>query len=248
MLMTYWFVKRDTFSHWSRRWLQPLAIFYCIWFIPSSARAQQNVFQQDPVDHYGSRFLAVVIILGMALVLFNLFRYRGVDSGASSWAILIAGTAVFPIILSGFGNVLVFERAKTVQLCGSCHLTMKSYVDDMENPQSNSLAAVHYNNRYIAENQCYECHTSYGMSGTIEAKEQGMVDVYRYYTHTFRLPLKLRHPYRDGDCLKCHAEAVKWVAAHQEFQQDIFAGKLSCMQCHGESNPAHKVVAQELRP
>ncbi len=160
--MTYWFAKRDTFSHWSRGWLQPFAIFYCVWFLPSSTRAQQNVFQQDPVDHYGSRFLAVVIILGIALVLFSLFRYRGVDSGAPSWAILIAGAAVFPMILSGFGNLLVFERAKTVQLCGSCHLTMKSYVDDMKNPQSNSLAAVHYKNRYIAENQCYECHTSYG--------------------------------------------------------------------------------------
>jgi hypothetical protein len=150
--------------------------------------------------------------------------------------------------LSGVGNFLVFERAKTVQLCGSCHLTMKVYVDDMKNPLSNSMAAVHYTNRYIAENQCYECHTSYGMSGTLEAKEQGMIDVYRYYTHTFHLPLKLRHPYRDSDCLKCHAEAAKFATAHQDCLQRIFAGQLSCMQCHAEANPAHNVVARELRP
>jgi hypothetical protein len=87
-----------------------------------------------------------------------------------------------------------------------------------------------------------------GFPGTLEAKEQGVIDVYRYYTHTFHLPLKLRHPYRDRDCLKCHAEATKWIAAHQDCQEAIFAGKMSCMQCHAEANPAHNVVAQELHP
>ena len=235
----------------SERWRSLLLRFatLCCWAgFPLITGAQQSTFQQDPVDHYGSRFLAIVIVLGITLVLFSLFRYRGVDAGPTSWALLIAGAALFPMILSGVGNFLVFERAKTVQLCGSCHLAMKSYVDDMKNPQSNSLAAVHYTNRYIAENQCYDCHTSYGMSGTLEAKEQGVIDVYRYYTHTFHLPLKLRHPYRDRDCLKCHAEATKWIAAHQDCQEAIFAGKMSCMQCHAEANPAHNAVAQELHP
>ncbi|MGA9543663.1 MAG: hypothetical protein WBQ85_08840 [Candidatus Sulfotelmatobacter sp.] len=214
--------------------------------LPAEAMAQQPAFQQDPVDQYGSRFLAVVILIGAGLVLWSLFRYRGRDVGPISWGFLIAGTSIFPMILSGVGTILVVERVKTVQLCGSCHLTMKSYVDDMMNPKSNSLAAVHYTNRYIAENQCYECHTSYGMMGTLEAKEQGLIDVYKYYTHTFQLPLRLRHPYQDGDCLKCHAGATKWIAAHEDTQERIFAGKLSCMQCHGEANPAHNLAGQEF--
>ncbi|MFZ0739891.1 MAG: NapC/NirT family cytochrome c [Candidatus Acidiferrales bacterium] len=221
----------------------------CCWFAcPAVARAQQDAFQQDPVDQYGSRLLAVVIVVGIGLVLFSLFRYRGRDVGPVSWGFLIAGTCVFPMILSGFGTILVVERVKTVQLCGSCHLTMKSYVDDMMNPDSNSLAAVHYTNRYIAQNQCYECHTSYGMFGTLEAKKQGFVDVYKYYTHTFQLPLKLRHPYRDADCLKCHAQSSKFLSAHEDSRQAIFAGKLTCMQCHAETNPAHNLVAQEPHP
>jgi len=214
--------------------------------VPARALAQQQAFQQDPVDQYGSHFLTVVIFIGVGLVLYSLFRYRGKDVGPISWGLLIAGAIVFPMILSGVGTILVFERVKTVQLCGSCHLTMKSYVDDMMNPNSNSLAAVHYTNRYIAENQCYECHTSYGMSGTLEAKKQGIIDIYKYYTRTFQLPLQLRHPYRDGDCLKCHAGATKFIAAHEETQERIFAGKLTCMQCHAETNPAHNVGRADL--
>jgi cytochrome c nitrite reductase small subunit len=223
-------------------------VFACYLAWPSVAHAQQDAFQQDPVDLYGSRFLAVVIFVGLALVLYSLFRYRGRDSGPISWGLLIAGVSVFPMILSGFGTILVVERVKTVKLCGSCHLTMKSYVDDMMNPQSNSLAAVHYTNRYIAENQCYECHTSYGMLGTLQAKKQGLIDVYKYYTRTFQLPLKLRTPYRDGDCLKCHSGATKFLAAHEDSKQAIFAGTLTCMQCHAETNPAHNIATLVVNP
>jgi cytochrome c nitrite reductase small subunit len=212
---------------------------------PLTACAQQGLYQRDLVDQYGSRFLVVVIVIGSLVVLFSLLRYRGCDTGPVSWGLLIAGTTLFPLILSGVGTFLIVGRVKTVPLCGSCHLTMKSYVDDMKNPNSNSLAAVHYANRYIAENQCYECHTAYGLLGTVEAKKQGAIDVYRYYTHTFQLPLKLRHPYRDEDCLKCHAEASKFVSAHADFQSKIFAGELHCMQCHAENRPAHILPAQQ---
>ena len=217
-------------------------------FVPAGALAQPHVFQQDPVDRLMARFLTVLILLGLAVVLFSLFRYRGRDIGAISWGLLLGGTIVLPVMFTGVGTILALERVRTVPLCGSCHLTMKPYVDDMMNPKSNSLAAVHYTNRYISENQCYECHTSYGMLGTLESKEQGIVDVYKYYTRTFQLPLQLRHPYRDQDCLKCHAGAKKWIIAHEDSQEKIFAGKVSCMQCHAETSPAHTLMAQESKP
>ena len=56
---------------------------------------------------------------------------------------------------------------------------MQSFVDDMRDPKSESMAAVHFKNKYIPDNQCYVCHTSYGMFGTVEAKMSGMIDVYR---------------------------------------------------------------------
>jgi len=215
--------------------------------LPAAIAAQENLYERDLVDQYGSRFLAVIIAVGAALVIFSLIRFRGRDTGPIAWSFLIAGTTLFPLILSGAGTFLVVERVKTVRLCGSCHLTMKPYVDDMENPSSKSLAAIHYANRYIATNQCYECHTSYGLLGTFQAKEQGMIDVFRYYTRTFTLPLKLSSPYRDSDCLKCHAAATKWIATHADFEKRIFAGQLTCMQCHAETTPPHLLTTQEAQ-
>lgn len=167
------------------------AIFLCC---PVEAMAQQGAYQRDPVDTYMARLLTVLIAFGIALVLYTLLRHRGIIAGPVAWGLLIAGTGVLPLVMTGMGMTLVFERVKTVQLCGSCHLTMKAYVDDMENPQSRSMAAIHFTNRYISEDQCYVCHTAYGLLGTFEAKEQGFIDVYKYYTRTCEFPLKLRHP------------------------------------------------------
>ena len=141
-----------------------------------------------------------------------------------------------------FGNLLVFERAEKVEFCASCHLTMQVYVDDMVDPESESLAAVHYKNRYIPSKQCYDCHTSYGMFGTVEAKMAGTIDTYKYYTGIYTFPIKMRHPYSNGDCLKCHAESVKWKGQemHVENREGLFADEMSCLECHDPmGHPAH---------
>jgi len=209
--------------------------------LAAGARPEAAKFQMDPVDHYGSRFLAVVIAIGIGLVVYNLLRYRGNLVGPTSWGVMILGVVIIPALTSGFGTVLVFERAERVEFCASCHLTMKSYVQDMKDPKSNSLAAVHFNNRYIPDDQCYVCHTSYGLFGTVQAKREGLIDVYKYYTRTFHLPLKLRHPYPNGDCLKCHEGAVKWLSSHEDYKEALFAGDMTCMQCHGNEHPAHNI-------
>jgi cytochrome c nitrite reductase small subunit len=208
--------------------------------VPVAARAQ-DTSKFDPVDHYGSRFLAGLIVAGVVLVLFSLVRYRGNTAGPWSWGILVVGAGILPVVVSGAGGVLVFERSQRVGLCNSCHLTMKPYVDDMKNPNSKSLAALHYTNRYIEDNQCYVCHTSYGMFGTVQAKKEGIIDVYKYYTHTFSVPVKMRHPYSNNDCLKCHAGSAKFLASHKHDREAMLADEVSCMQCHDDDNPAHNV-------
>src|SRR5215813_11975785 len=108
---------------------------------------------------------------------------------------------------------------------------MKSYLDDMTNPSSESLAAVHFKNRYIPSDQCYECHTAYGLSGTIQAKAQGITDVYRYYTRTFQAPITMRHAYRNEYCLKCHGGSAKFLTVkdHAKNQATLFSDKRPCM-------------------
>ncbi len=211
--------------------------------LPVAAHAQHDVSKFDPVDHYGSRFLAGLIVTGVALVLYSLIRYRGNTVGPVSWGILVLGAGILPVFVSSAGGVLVFEKSQRVGLCNSCHLAMKPYVDDMKNPKSKSLAAIHYTNRYIADDQCYVCHTSYGMFGTVQAKEEGLVDVFRYYTHTFSVPVKMRHPYSNNDCLKCHGASAKFLASHTHDRDAMFSDEVSCMQCHEDDNPAHNVGA-----
>jgi cytochrome c nitrite reductase small subunit len=216
---------------------------------PVAAYAQQDAarFQQDPVEQAGSRLLVGLAVLGIAVVGYSLLKYKGAASGPISWGLLIAGAIGFPVVITGVGTILVFERAERVEFCASCHLTMKSFVDDMKNPKSVSLAALHFKNRYIPDNQCYSCHTSYGLFGTVEAKKEGMNDTYKYYTRTFHLPIKLRHPYPNTDCLKCHAGSAKWIASHEDYKDALFSGQATCMQCHADSNPAH-VIAKNVKP
>ena len=216
-----------------------------LWAVAASGQDEAafvHDFQHDPVEEGLASFLTIVLVLGVAILLYSIVRYRGRVTGRLAWALLIAGVGVLPLLAVSFGNLLVFERAEKVEFCASCHLTMQVYVDDMLDSESESLAAVHYKNRYIPSNQCYDCHTSYGMFGTVEAKMAGMIDTYKYYTKTYTLPIAMRHPYPNGDCLKCHAESAKWgeQEMHVENKEGLFADETSCMECHDPmGHPAH---------
>src|ERR1700746_1945488 len=138
---------------------------------PAVARAQEEGarFQRDPVEQVAVRVLVALAIIGILVVTYSLIRYRGAAVGPASWGVLIAGAVALPLLITGVGTILVFQRAERVEFCAPCHLTMKPFVDDLKNPTSKSLAPLHYRNRYIADDQCYSCHTSYGLFGTVEA-------------------------------------------------------------------------------
>jgi len=203
------------------------------------AQVSDESFSGDPIEFYGVRFLTLLLLFGVALVAYSLFRYRGRLPGPAAWAFLLAGVLLVPSVSTMFGTLLVFERAERVEFCGSCHEAMQAYVDDMQNPESQSLAAVHFRNRYIPRNQCYTCHTSFGPFGTVQAKIAGVVDVHKYYTGSFGAPIQMREPYRNDDCLKCHSGAVKWSENHSDFRDAILSGELTCLTCHGTDHAAH---------
>jgi cytochrome c nitrite reductase small subunit len=225
--------------------LRPLRNATIGWLLSQAAMYGEEsttaLFHTDPVEVWGSRFLITTICVGVALLLFTLFRYRGKTAGAVYWSLVVAGVALVPMVSTGLGTLLVFDRAERVEFCESCHLTMQKFVDDMKNPKSESLAAVHFKNKYIPDNQCYVCHTSYGMFGTVQAKMSGMVDVYKYFTRTYPKVISMREPYPNHDCLKCHADSAKWLSqdVHIAVKDDLFADKAKCLDCHGDEHPAH---------
>jgi len=189
---------------------------------------------------YASWVLTGFLGIGACIVLFTLLRRRG-DAIPVPWALLAIGVGVLPLLSGPIGLVLSFSHSETVEFCASCHRPMQSYVNDMKNPRSESLAAVHYKNRYILDNQCYVCHTSSGPLGTVHAKTEGSIDLYKYYTGKFRMPITMRRPYANVYCLKCHGESAKYSAIKDHYQNQVvlLSGKRPCLDCHAEAAPAH---------
>lgn len=199
-------------------------------------RAVAN-FQFDPVEFWAARILTWVALLTLAVIGYTLFRAsKGRLTGPTGKALLLSGVVLLPSFSVGTGLLLVFARAERVEFCGSCHGAMADFVADMENTQGSGLAAVHYVNQYIPNHQCYQCHTSYGLFGTMEAKIHGVGQVLRYYSGSFEAPAVMWRPYPNADCLKCHARSRKWLAepAHTDeaMKSDLFSDMISCMECH----------------
>ena len=183
--------------------------------------------------------------LGIALALLTLAvlgaawrRLRRGDSVRGAIGTLFFGLAVLPVIVIFFGYTQGLSGMETVRACGGCHV-MTGHVKDLEDPQSESLAAVHFKNRYIREHHCYSCHSDYGMLGTLSAKADGVGHVLHYVSGTYTLPIKIRHPYQNARCLSCHGGSQKFGTSPghpAEIRSPLLSGGVSCLDCHG---PAH---------
>jgi len=219
----------------------------CLIFSPAvlHAAGPTSEFRFDPVEHWAARVLTWTLVASVILVIYALIAVaKGKLRGATGTTVMALGIVILPSFSVATGMLLVFVRAGSVEFCASCHTVMQPYIDDMQGPEGTGIAAVHFANQYIPGNQCYECHTSYGLFGTVEAKLHGIGEVVRYYTGTYREPIKMWQPYSNRDCLKCHADSNKWLSvdAHtdDDMQGRLFADRTSCMHCH---EPAHKVRA-----
>ena len=154
---------------------------------------------------------------------------------------LLGAFLLLPVVLfSTLGSVL--EETKSVQSCASCHV-MEPFVKDLTNPLSDTLASAHFRNRWIPENQCYSCHTSYGIHGTLEAKLGGLRHWWLYVTGTWKDPIRYRGTYPNSNCLACHANTPKYdaVKTHVKNAAALAADQKSCASCHTphpEASPA----------
>lgn len=184
--------------------------------------------------------LSVLILVGIVVSLI-VFRDRQAE-GNALWVHLLS-LGIFPLLILPFGNFAVLEEAKQVRFCAACHVVMKPYMDDMHDPGSQSLAAYHYQHRFAPETDCYSCHANYGVHGTFKAKLTGLVDVYRYVTRTYELPIQMRSPYSNVLCLKCHDGAKLFMAQKVhldggEVSEELRTGEYPCGLCH---SPAHDI-------
>ena len=188
--------------------------------------------------------------LGIALALLNLVvlglawrRLRRADGDSRPLhALLFIGLLVLPLVVIFFGYSQGMSGMEAVRACGGCH-AMAAHVADLRDPGSESLAAAHYKNRYIRADQCYTCHSDYGLFGTLSAKMDGLGHVLHHVTGTYSLPLKIAHPYSNLRCLTCHGESQKFQKSPghpTEIRPQLVSGQESCLTCHA---PAHTLKA-----
>ena len=100
----------------------------------------------------------------IALCLYTLVR------GQLPMAVSSSGLILLPIFSYVLGNLHVLEASKSVDFCGSCHVTMPPLVESMKSG-GDTLAAVHFREGAVApKDACYVCHSGYGIWGDVDAK------------------------------------------------------------------------------
>jgi hypothetical protein len=163
----------------------------------------------------------------------------------SKW-ILFTGICLLPLPVMILSTAVGLEQSKEVQFCSSCHV-MSPFINDLKDPASKTLAALHFQNRYIQREHCYRCHTDYGILGTMEAKKAGLGHIWKETTGSYQLPIRMSKPYNYGICLDCHAGAVKFKreAAHEGVVEETLAGTSKCLECHDPPHPAPETRSNE---
>jgi len=149
-----------------------------------------------------------------------------------------ASLIVLPAMAAFLANYHTFEGVHEVRGCASCHV-MLPMANDMKDPNSGTLAARHYKNAWIAENQCYHCHSDYGLAGNLEAKMTGFRHLARYTTGTYTEPLKARVRFNNKNCLNCHAGTPRFeaVQSHATAHDKLVENRMICLNCHGQAHP-----------
>lgn len=183
--------------------------------------------------------------LSIVLLLWTWRRLHASGSPANMWGLLLVAVGLLPFMVAFMTFAHGLEGSATVASCGSCHV-MTPYVRDLQDVKSETLAAVHFKNRYIRENQCYTCHSDYGLGGTLRAKLGGLGHVWYYTTGRYEVPLKIAQPYPNVRCLGCHGESQKFLNSETKkpIMAELISGKTSCLECHA---PAHPPGAKEGR-
>lgn len=216
-------------------------------FLFSSATAlaevQEAVRINDPVLRWARGAALLAAALAIIIVGYAAFVRRALDN-MGKWLLLI-GLVILPLFVSLTSTAIVMEQSKQVAACASCH-TMRPFVSDMRDPKSETLAARHYQNRWISDNQCYSCHTDYHIFGELRAKLDSVRHLFAFYIGRYRLPIRMSAPYRNSICLHCHSEAKSYLEAeiHQEISTEILSNDTSCIECHG---PAHPTPEERAR-
>lgn len=181
--------------------------------------------------------MVTIVLAFVGLIVVEFVLKRKISRSTYKWSLFL-GLFMFPLIALIGATTTLMDETTTVASCASCH-NMHPFVNDLGDPESATLAARHYRNRYIPENQCYHCHTSYGVHGTFESKRDGFRHWLLYVTNTWQEPITFKGSYPNSNCLDCHAGTPKYnqVRSHDALKEKFRTNEVSCASCHGPVHP-----------
>lgn len=181
------------------------------------------------------RVLGTLLCLGGAWLCWKLVK----APATTAWKFAaLAALLIVPLMTMGIANYHTFEGVHEVDSCARCHV-MRPMVNDMRDASSGTLAARHFKNRWIAKDQCYECHSDYGLSGNLAAKMEGFRHLARLTTRTYHEPIVFRGRFDNANCLKCHSAMKKFqdVQSHRTIEARLRSNDVICLNCHGLVHP-----------
>ena len=166
----------------------------------------------------------------------------GLVRGRLPAVLSVPGVILIPVFAYLIGALVVMEESKRVTFCGSCHEPMHPLVASLDQ-DNGSLASLHWRIGAVShEEACFQCHSGYGIWGTLNAKIAGLRHMLHTVTGNYEYPLAAKR-FDISSCLGCHAEAVGFRAqeAHRDLdlQKQLLAGEIGCAgTCHPDAHPA----------
>jgi cytochrome c-type protein NapC len=118
------------------------------------------------------------------------------------------------------------------------------YIDDPTH-----VPAAHFqNNRIPKDHACYTCHTDYTMFGDVNAKMRGLKHIYVYYLSTPPAKLALYEPFKNRECLHCHANGRSYeeTTPHKEMKEQLTSNDMSCLTCHAKIHDVANIDKKKM--
>ena len=180
---------------------------------------------------------AVLTLIALSVVLIGLLLRRPSLTDVQGGKVLaFVAFFILPIVATTLGASIHLERSTTTQFCLSCHV-MEKHGKSLHIDDPTYLPAAHFqNNRIPKEHACYTCHTDYTVFGDLNAKLRGVKHLYVYYLKTPPVKLALYEPFKNRECLHCHANGRSYeeTTPHREMKEQLTSNDISCLTCHAK--------------
>lgn len=231
---------------------------YGFWHDASGTGAKQGCNSRAVVLSMSLMAVGALVVIALATVLLIHHLWIRPALDGPTRLRLLFGLGVLPAAATVMTTAQGLTHTTERNFCGSCHV-MAAHLADVEDAESESLAARHGRNPYFGDTNCYTCHADYGMLGYPLTKLNGLRHVYHYYLGGYRsmsaeearTTIRVAKPYPNSNCTQCHSGTLasfRNVGEHQALADDLAANRVACASagCHGFSHPFTKTEEEKL--